>query len=616
MCGIVGYAAAPDLHLSRQLERATESLHHRGPDDGALLVQNVGCMEVGLGHRRLAVIDLSPDGAQPMKVPGGQCIAFNGEIYNYKTVRQELETLGVRFKSSSDTEVLLQAYNTWGDSCLRKLVGMFAFALLDPARQILILARDRMGVKPLYFSFTETYVVFGSELRVFSEFGPISKKINPLAVADFLTRGYIGEQHSILSAVQKVLPGELIQISMKDLQIERSIYWSPSSSYLPKVAYRSIDAAADALDEILVDAVSLRLVSDVPVGIFLSGGYDSSLVAAIVAKRLAQPIECFTIGFDDRTYDESHHAFAVSQALSLPFRKKTCTAEDARALIPLLPEIFDEPFGDSSAIPTLLVSAFARSHVTVALSADGGDELFGGYRKYVNALRLTSAGSRLPNIPRPLATALAQLLPHSLLRKIFRREINKDIATKAAIIVLSGYSTVQAAELINQSTFDENLIERIVPSHLQSRNENKHSAGFLDERLGPIDQLLAADVRGYLVSDILVKVDRASMAYSLEAREPLLDHRLFEFAAALPEKLKISHERQTKVVLKHLTHRYLPKQIMDRPKMGFGVPVVDWMRGPLRPLLTETLAGNGLDLLPADGRDAIRRIYSALPRWG
>ena len=592
-------------HRRDELQAATNSLAHRGPDAQRIELFSAGSSVVGLGHRRLAVIDLSHGAEQPMHIGTRWSLVFNGEIYNYRAIRQELLQRGVAFKTDSDTEVLLHAFAEWGEAAVQRFVGMFAFAIVDREVGTLQLVRDRFGVKPLYFAVDQHGVTFGSELRVFSHFSDVAKQVNGVAVSEFLARGYIGEQRSIFVGVRKVLPGTVVRINLSDLSLTERRYWDSHAAYSPKREFKSLDEAADALDDVLSDAVELRLVADVPVGLFLSGGYDSSIVAAVISKKLNRSMQSFTIGFAEVAFDEAKHAEVIARYLGLTHRSMMCRPTEAMAVLRRLPAIYDEPFGDSSAIPTFMVSELARASVTVSLSADGGDELFGGYRKYMNALRLSRVPGFVPRVPDALTRSLIQLLPVSVFKSL-HRNVSHEWLAKAATLVLGCRSPAEAAEAINLSTTRTGFGREI--SGVGFRRHRRIGGRWSGDRQlpsGRVDQMLAADVDGYLVSDILTKVDRASMAVSLESREPLLDHRLFDFAAALPERFKIDGGHG-KRVLKHLVHRYLPQEMMDRPKMGFGVPVGEWMRGALRGEFVRALTGEGLDVIPPHARDLVR----------
>lgn len=604
MCGITGILQTP--HASRSADLAaigpmTARLRHRGPDaDGFWSDRDAG---VAFGHRRLSIIDLSDAGRQPMLSSDGRfVITFNGEIYNYKPLRQELECAGKRFIGNSDTEVLLGLIEKWGlEKALQRCNGMFAIGLWDRRNRTLHLARDRMGKKPLYVARTSNAVVFASELKAIAAFPDFHQEIDPGAVAEFLTRGWLPEDQCIWRGVFKIPPGGALSIRAEDLSVCRDAaalqerarsWWS-----LADVAQAGRAALATADDQQLVSqacdllkaAVADRMVADVPVGLFLSGGIDSSTVVALMQAQSARPVRTFTIGFGERAFDETANAAAVAQHLGTSHTELRLTSADARAVIPELPTIWDEPFADESQIPTLLLSRLARQDVTVALSGDGGDECFGGYSRHVLSARLAP----LLNSNRSIRTMAASGV--ALLGRGMRESVVETLRLPGWLQRMThGDRINRLADLIGSNDVGEMYRRSTRLSELQL---TRTQAGSEPDTIPPLNDLLSdfivRDMLGYLPSDILVKLDRASMATSLEARCPLLDHRVVEFSWALPNSAKVRHG-QGKWLLRQVLGRYLPRHLFERPKQGFDVPIGSWLKGPLRSWASDLLSESRL----------------------
>ncbi|UPT91016.1 asparagine synthase (glutamine-hydrolyzing) [Bradyrhizobium barranii subsp. apii] len=604
MCGITGILQTP--HASRSADLAaigpmTARLRHRGPDaDGFWSDRDAG---VAFGHRRLSIIDLSDAGRQPMLSSDGRfVITFNGEIYNYKPLRQELEGAGKRFTGNSDTEVLLALIEKWGlEKALQRCNGMFAIGLWDRRNRSLHLARDRMGKKPLYVARTSNAVVFASELKAIAAFPDFHQEIDPGAVAEFLSRGWLPEDQCIWRGVFKIPPGGALSIRAEDLLVCRDAaalqerarsWWS-----LADVAHTGRAALATADDQQLVSqacdllkaAVADRMVADVPVGLFLSGGIDSSTVVALMQAQSARPVRTFTIGFGERAFDETANAAAVAQHLGTSHTELRLTSADARAVIPELPTIWDEPFADESQIPTLLLSRLARQDVTVALSGDGGDECFGGYSRHVLSARLAP----LLNSNRSIRTMAAGGV--ALLGRGMRESVVETLRLPGWLQRMThGDRINRLADLIGSNDVGEMYRRSTRLSELQL---TRTQAGSEPDSIPPLNDLLSdfivRDMLGYLPSDILVKLDRASMATSLEARCPLLDHRVVEFSWALPNSAKVRHG-QGKWLLRQVLGRYLPRHLFERPKQGFDVPIGSWLKGPLRSWASDLLSESRL----------------------
>ncbi|MFL6550748.1 MAG: asparagine synthase (glutamine-hydrolyzing) [Povalibacter sp.] len=586
MCGITGFLssgmarATSDADACALLEVMAQSLAHRGPDDcGAWSDTNAG---IGLGHRRLSIIDLSADGHQPMLSASQRYVlSFNGEIYNYQSLRKELELAGHVFRGHSDTEVLLAAFDAWGlDQTLQRSNGMFAIALWDRAERVLHLARDRVGKKPLFYGWFGQTLLFGSELKSFFPHPDFKLQVDPEALALFLRHGYVPSPWSILQGVFKLAPGSYLSLRQSDVAAgcshfdpyARSVRYWDSRQILGDAAANpttaSVDDTIEDLDVLLRDAVACRLFADVPLGAFLSGGIDSSLVVALMQAQSTRPVQTFSIGFSDPRRDEAAEARAVAQHLGTDHTELYVTGESALELVPDLPRMFDEPFADSSQIPTCLVARLARQSVKVALSGDGGDELFAGYLRYQRALRVWKLHRATPNTLR--RTAMLFLGPYA------NRESRVGKLSKVA------------AEMGAESLADIylNRMSRWRHPHTAALGHRGHDTAFTrkDWQLSHGDaahQLMYLDLATYLPDDILVKVDRATMAVGLEARAPLLDYRVVELAFRIPTSMKLRDDQQ-KWLLRQLLRRYLPDPLIKRPKVGFGAPIASWLQGPLK----------------------------------
>ncbi|HEY2628135.1 MAG TPA: asparagine synthase (glutamine-hydrolyzing) [Usitatibacter sp.] len=579
MCGITGYWARrgdPGAWLV-DIGQAVESLARRGPDDSGVWVRH-GC-RVGLGHTRLSILDLSELGHQPMhSTDGALTMVFNGEVYNFAAVRSELEALGHRFGSTGDSEVVLAALQEWGVKAVDKFVGMFAIALWNEREHRLTLLRDRMGVKPLYYAWNGSSFWFGSELKALREFRAWVPEIDSDALGQYLQYGYIAAPRSIYRNVHKLLPGHWLELGEIGEPASHR-YWSATGT--GETLEGSEDELEQRLETLLIDACRLRMVSDVPVGVFLSGGLDSSLVAALLQQSGgAGDVRTFTIGFDDPRYDESKWARKVAGHLGTTHTERIVTANDMLGVMGQWPELFDEPFGDQSGVPTYLVSKMAREHVKVALSADGGDELFSGYSHYGVVLDREKALSRVPRIARhaiarlsrPAMRAWVERMP-SQWRHGARRGIVERIEKLQAVFPDLDRATLYDLAMSFWTPWEvSSLLGR--PVAARDRVEASTFA----------DQMSHCDLRYYLPDDILVKVDRTTMAAGLEGREPLLDHRLAEFALRLPGSMRRG-PLGTKHLLRKILYRRVPRDLIERPKQGFAIPLSGWMRGELAPLL-------------------------------
>lgn len=575
MCGIAGFIDFNNGIDKNELENGLQSIAHRGPDDADTAFFQERTAHIGFGHRRLSILDVSSLGHQPMFSKDGRVvIILNGEIYNFMEIRTELEKKGYVFQSNSDTEVVLNAYLEYGISCLKQFIGMFAIALFDQNHQKVYFIRDRAGIKPLYYHLCANSILFGSELKVFHAFNVFEKTIDHHALALFFTYGYIKAPQTIFQNTYKLMPGHFMEIDLASGERHTHCYWRVSDAYRKPLLNISEPEAIEELNALCLSAFQYRMVSDVPVGVFLSGGYDSSFVTALLQKNSANTIKTFTIGFKENEFDESGHAAMVAKHLGTDHHEFICTTREAQEIIPTIPYFYDEPFGDSSAIPTMLVSRFARQSVTVSLSADGGDEIFAGYNRYDQLLKLERFRSIAPEAVFKMSGKLVGALA---------REDNRWNKLGK---LLSADSSILAADLLSQFFFTSELNELLI--HRENNAVQLFDTAELPAERTFLDKVLLADYQTYMVDDILTKVDRATMSVGLEGREPLLDHRIIEFVAALPNAFKYRNGEK-KYLLKKMTHELIPKSIMDRPKMGFGIPFGAWMRTDIKEMVYHTI---------------------------
>lgn len=590
MCGIAGFVGSSWRDRSEEvchhLHRMGDAIAHRGPDaTGYWYDPSVG---LGLVHRRLAIVDLTATGAQPMVSANGRYVfILNGEIYNHREIRNRLPG---PWRGVSDTEVLLSAIQEWGlKRALEASVGMFAFALWDKSGQNLTLGRDRLGEKPLYFGWLGTGAkrtfAFASELAALRAHPAFEAEIDRSSLVSYLRYNNVGGARSIYASIEKLLPGRLLTVGLDD-RVREDAYWRTESVFergRVEPLHLTDEAAANSLEEILGTAVAQQMVADVPIGAFLSGGVDSSLIVALAQKKSTRPVRTFSIGFDSEQFDESHHARAVAEHIGTDHTELMVTAKEALDVIPELPRIYSEPFADSSQVPTFLLAKLARQNVTVALSGDGGDELFGGYNRYSFT---HSAWDRIASIPRPLRCAAANAIeafsPQTIdslsnmlgLSNKWLRVGEK--AQKVAKVLLANDDFQLYKSFVSQWTKPEDLVVGA------RADESDANIGWLDRsKLGSVELIMARDIVGYLPDDILTKVDRAAMAVSLETRVPMLDHHVVDFAW----RLNLSHKLRngtTKWLLRKVLYRHVPKALIERPKSGFAIPVGEWLRGPLR----------------------------------
>ncbi len=587
MCGVAGlwdpHARGGPDRLAAMAARMTGALHHRGPDAGDVWCD--AAAGLALGHRRLSIIDLSPTGAQPMHSSCGRFVlSFNGEVYNFNELRPELEALGRRFRGHSDTEVILEGAAQWGvEPMIKRLIGMFALALWDRQARILYLVRDRLGIKPLYWSRRGERLIFGSELKALRADPEFEARLDRNALALFLRLSYVPAPATIYEGVKKLPPGTIL-IAREGAEPELRAFWSLEDVAREGLAARfagSEDEAVGALDALLGDAVRRRMISDVPLGAFLSGGIDSSTVVALMQAKNPRKVRSFSIGFREQGYDEAPYAKAVAAHLGTDHTELYVSLDHARAVIPRLPEIYDEPFADASQIPTFLVSEMTRRHVTVALSGDGGDEAFGGYNRYVQSRRLLASLDRLPQAARRTLAASLRGVPFGAWSALER-------AVPGGGMPFLGEKVQKLAYMLEGGAgeFYRRLVshwwdaQALVAGAAEPRflPDDPQAGIFIADRAERMQYL---DTLTYLPDDILTKVDRASMAVSLEARVPLLDHRVVAFSWALPAAWK-ARPGAGKYLLRRVLDRYVPRRLIDRPKAGFAVPIDSWLRGPLR----------------------------------
>jgi len=600
MCGLAGFidltGGRPPERLAALAHAMGQALAHRGPDDLGLMIDQA--FGVALAHRRLSIIDLSPAGHQPMASASGRyLIVYNGEIYNYAAIRAQLPPPPNGWRGTSDTEVMLAAFEAWGLEALNRLRGMFAIALIDRQDRKLHLIRDRLGVKPLIYGRCDGGLIFGSELTALERVASFSREIDPQALIQYALTSTVPAPFTIYRAARKVSPGEIVSFNLAapGAPETKTRYW-----HLHEVIRAGRDdpftgSADDAIDEAearLKEAVALRLVADVPVGLFLSGGIDSSAVAALIKASGRDDLMSFTAGFEDPAMDESLHAEKVARHLGTRHMTLPVAQADAIALAPRLGGLWDEPFADSSQIPAYLIAKAAREHVTVALSGDGGDEMFGGYPRYRLGRRLLGitnrlqplpalAGSLLGHVPERLAAgalaAIRPVLPPNMARKLTPQRLTalgRALDEGPAAL----YATLTSAwALAEPATEDPTQLPAMAP--------------FIPG-LEPVSAMMAADMGGYLPDDILTKSDRAGMAVGLEAREPLLDHEVLAFLARLRPELR--HGGGRKALLRHVLARHVPVSLTDRPKAGFSVPLAAWLRGPLRGWAEDLLSAAAL----------------------
>lgn len=621
MCGFVGFIEKGGLTngAEERLRRMSDAIVHRGPDDAGLWLDSGA--GVALGHRRLSIVDLSPTGHQPMASACSRwVIVFNGEIYNHHDLRRELDAAGwsSSWRGHSDTEVLLAAISTWGvRAALERCVGMFALALWDKEQRTLTLARDRLGEKPLYYGWLGSTFVFASEMAAFYRHPGWQGEIDRNAIALMMRHNYIPAPYSIFRNISKLRPAHLLTLRENDPEPRIECYWDSilmAEQGQLNPFEGSPEEAVDRLEALLRQSLAGQMMADVPLGAFLSGGIDSSSVVAVMQSMSGQPVRTFSIGFNEEGFNEAAHAKAVAEHLGTQHTELYVSPQDALAVIPRLPQIYSEPFSDSSQIPTFLVSQLARRDVTVSLSGDGGDELFSGYSRYGMSDGLWGRLSRMPRRLRSgMAAAITSVAPESwnaamslpmkfAPQKYRHRNVGDKLHKLAGVLAIrSGDELYRHLVSHWQSPTSVVLASSEPPTALSGLCRLPELPSF-------IQRMMYLDLVSYLPDDILVKVDRASMAVSLESRVPLLDHRLVEFAWSLPLSV-LRRDGQSKWPLRQVLYRHVPRSLIDRPKMGFGVPIDNWLRGPLREWGDTLLDGSRLKQEGFFDADVVRNAW-------
>lgn len=634
MCGIAGVVSLRERISVSELRTMGMAIRHRGPDDSGEFLEEIAGASVGFSHRRLSVLDLSSAGRQPMTSRSARfTMVYNGEIYNHPDLRRELEKVDPRraWVGHSDTETLLAGFEEWGiEATIRRAVGMFAFAVLDRERGTVVLGRDRAGEKPLYHGRQGGHFFFASELKALVCNPRIALDLDLDSLAGYMRLGYVPGSRSVYRDVHKLKPGYLLTVELRDLATRETGYWSPWDALESngQRVFRDEREAADELEGHLAEAVRGQCLSDVPLGVSLSGGVDSTSVVAFMRRVSGQEVRTYSIGFGEAEFNEAPYAAAVARHFGTEHTEQRISPDEALAVIPDLPGLYDEPFADSSQIATVLVSRLARQHVTVLLTGDGGDELFGGYNRHLWI-------RRLHGFPKPLRRAGAGVLGVVRATRMDRAlAAAQGMLPRGARIPLIEAKLEKLHDALRAETLDS-VYERLTTTWdrgeavVPGANRPYLLAGLQGRpvpSLASEDLFMLADFEQYLPGDILCKVDRASMSVSLESRAPFLDHRLVEFAFSVPSQFKFTADRG-KRILRTVLDRYIPRELVDRPKAGFAIPVRDWLRGPLRPwadalldrdeirrfgVLDEDLVAKAWTLHRAGTQDRSHHLWSAL----
>ncbi|MFN3793373.1 MAG: asparagine synthase (glutamine-hydrolyzing) [Chitinophagaceae bacterium] len=595
MCGIVGVLAKNNNKVSESLIKSLiNPINRRGPDSEGIWVSDE--MSLGIGHKRLSILDLSEHGHQPMFSHSGRYIlVYNGEIYNHLLIRKNIERIkNVQWRSTSDTETILECFELYGiEESLKLFEGMFALALWDVKNKTLTLARDRFGEKPLYYGFASNnsdIFIFGSDLASFKSSEIFKQSISNDSLALYFRYNYIPCPYTVYENTFKLIPGHFLIFDYEKFEFEIRHYWKAdeiarkAKSNLTTLSFQD---SSRELEELLLNVVKSQMISDVPIGAFLSGGVDSSLVASLMQANSSTPIKTFTIGFEESQYDESRYASKVASFLGTDHTSHIVTSNEAMSLIPVIQEAYSEPFADSSQIPTMLVSHLAKSKVTVSLSGDAGDEIFGGYNRYFRATAIHDKSKFLPElIKNKSSDILTSNFSRSVIKYLSRGYLGDDKLQKISSILAANSIDDVYTSLISHSLSPESfLLNSREPITFLDGLENKYDFS----SLSAIERMMLKDTISYLPDDILVKVDRAAMYYSLETRVPMLNQRVFEYAWSLPMNFKVNNS-SGKLILKDILSRYIPKSIFQRPKMGFGIPIDNWLKGDLKDWMTDLLS--------------------------
>lgn len=607
MCGISGFADFNKKTGRDILEKMNRTLAHRGPDGEGYGLYETPAATIGLGHRRLSIIDLSEGGHQP-KTYGHLHITFNGEIYNYLEIKKELEEKGHRFSSHSDSEVILHAYEEWGSAALQKFIGMFAFVIYDERKEQLFACRDRAGVKPFIYYYKDGLFLFASEIKAMLQHPAFVKEIDTDAAAAYMQYSYVPTPHCIFRNTYKLKPGHFLELHLATQSVRTTQYWNVYDAYNKPILNIGLPDAITETEKILTKAFQYRMVSDVPVGVFLSGGYDSACVTALLQKNTTEKIKTFTIGVPDAGLNEAPYAKETAARLGTDHTEYYCTEKEALEIVPNLPFFYDEPFADSSAIPTTLVSKIAREKVIVALSADAGDEIFAGYNRYDYMLKYGKTLQRIPRALRKSAAAVMDMVPADNIPGLNKKYLFHSRYEKVKTF-LKNPSEKNILKNITQQMTDDSVAGlfknrvRILPSAFDSDELRADNYSMLS-------YMMSIDYQTYLLDDILQKVDRATMSVSLEGREPFLDQHIIEWAARLPTGFKYNNGNK-KFILKEIVHQYLPKEMMDRPKMGFGIPIAAWLQKELKPFVDQYFDEAFIRRQDLFNNDEVQRIRQA-----
>jgi len=614
MCGISGFIDFKKKSDIDILQSMTNTLHHRGPDGSGFELIEHSNAQIGFGHRRLSIIDLTEHGKQPMQFEH-LWICFNGEVYNYAEIKKELTGLGHSFSGNSDTEVIIHSFAEWGEKCIDRFIGMFAFVIYDSKTGTVFCVRDRAGVKPFFYYYQDGLFLFSSELKSFHQHPRFKKELNKSSVAAFMQYGNVPTPHCIFNNCFKLKPGHSITFSLLEKNLSDSIfpdiqhqYWNVYDAYNKPKLTIDFETAKIETEALLSSACNYRMVSDVPVGVFLSGGYDSTAVTALLQKDRTEKLKTFTISVPDIGLNEAEYARQTAEFLGTDHTEIECTQKDALDLISDLPFYYDEPFADSSAIPTTLVSIMARKEVTVALSADAGDEVFAGYNRYDYLMRYGKKLQSIPGFARKTMAELMNMVPAHRI-PVLKNKYNFPNRYEKLKSLLRDPSSEQMMLSLSQQYTEKQLNELLEfkPENLITAYTSKE---LLNPYFSPLSYMMAIDYQTYLVDDILQKVDRATMTASLEGREPFLDHRVIEYAAQLPNDFKY-HNGIKKHIVREIVHKYIPKEKMDRPKMGFAIPLASWMNNELKDMVNSYINENSIKEQGLFNWEAVNRLKIA-----